>query len=112
MPNQYSDSVAHKVALATCERYQDRPARWIARQLHADFPELYPNIEAARSKVRHVFGTTGAIHAKTAKLPREKRSPADDWRKFMPEAATTVETPWAPFTIAGRMSALILSDVH
>jgi len=110
--NRYTTITARQVVEEACRKHPSMPARRLARQVYAESPELFPNEEAARSSVRYVFGAMGEKNAKHAAVPREKRNPQQDWRKFMPSAKRTIDLPWGPVRISGPCKTLILSDLH
>ena len=87
-----------------CDKYHDKPNRFVARALHAADPREYPSIERARDAVRFYRGQSGkqskatAIQRGTLKLPTAVLPPPylDEWKRVNIDSKKT----------------LLLSDIH
>src|SRR5690349_5359735 len=113
MPNGYSKSVSYDVVVEACRANPDIPAMTLAKRLYAQHPELWANIDAARTAVRRQFGVGGNRNNQvSAAVPREKRNAGEDWRKFLPMAKKLDGLAWGPVKLKLPCKALVLSDIH
>lgn len=93
--------------------------RAAARALYAKWPELWPNLEAARSQVRSLRGQHGDNKRKSVKrVAPDKRPnvtppplPAREWKTKLPEPLTHgIERAPVPCNQPGAWG--IMSDIH
>ena len=55
---------ARTIAEEVCSRFPETPTMTLAKKLFAENPEVYNNIEHARTSVRMIRGKSGAKHKK------------------------------------------------
>lgn len=81
-------------------------SRKLARLLYAKYPELFPNMEAARMAVRSRRGAAGPVKLRRVKVVGKTPAPSEVLR--LPDA---IDVPSTPFRVEpGR--TLILCDMH
>ena len=84
--------------------HKERPARTLGRELRQQWPELFPNIEAARQWVLRTFGRSGRPRKETKSLHRPPREAG-----YIPESVRAV-----PEDIEFREPHkwMVLGDIH
>jgi len=95
---------------AAIKKNPEWPAMTLAKHLRAQYPKEWPTLDAARSSVRYVVGSSGK-YRKHAIAPREPRKAGEDWTQYLPKEQRTLHE-WGLFDIKGAHRALVLSDVH
>lgn len=87
-------------------KYPDTSNHALARMAYQQAPELFANVEAARTCVRTVRGANG-----TLKRPQAVCPPTKHTCYGMPKAIKTFDD-WKPYQIDGPAVILVLSDIH
>lgn len=107
------------LAKAYFAQYQHLPKRQVARMMHEDYPELFPNIENARNIIRTITGANGNHHRHLHEDYREAYN-IPDTPKAETEARNRFNVPeptkWdkrIPYYVPESVSKmLLLYDLH
>lgn len=100
---QKTIAVGAEIIRDTVKSMPRAASRTIARRLHKEHPKLFPSVEAARTRIRYVRGTTGTRLRKYV-TPIPRLEPLQ-----MPPSVAE-RRPF--FTVTGDTSVLVLSDIH
>ena len=58
---------AHLIAKKVCEQFANTPSLTLAKKLFAEHPEVYTDVEHARSHIRKLRGKTGLANRNKTK---------------------------------------------
>lgn len=100
-------SMVSVLAEELCRKYPEHSSIGLARRLLKEHPEVYPNIEAARTIIRRIRGASGRSRLKYATIPRKKGKAGQ-----VPTMPKSMCEPWTPFEVSGAKRVGIISDVH
>lgn len=98
-----------QIVIDLCKRFPKASNKTLARRLANDYPQLFTDIESARSTVRYARGNVGkhnqgkATHKETFRHNRQAGE--------LPALPKSEAKPWEPFVLKARR-VLILSDLH
>ena len=99
--------LTNKLAREAVQKYPETPSLTLAKLIYKNNPEVYRNLEAARSSIRNVRGANGRRSRKHATQTREFSK--DLFNPFkLPEA----ESLSYPFVNLKGERFLVLSDIH
>jgi predicted phosphodiesterase len=99
--------LTNELAREAVQKYPDTPSLTLAKSLYKNNPEVYRNLEAARSCVRNVRGANGRRSRKHATQPREFSK-----ELFNPFKLPEAEPLPYPFVNLKGERFLVLSDIH
>lgn len=98
---------AQELIAKLAAKFPDVGNKTLARMAYTESPELFANIEAARTAIRQA--RSGRKH-RTQYLPARPGKAGDAFPK-LPEGKTHFDK-WGAVVIPGPMRALVLSDLH
>lgn len=93
------------------DAHPDLPNLTLAKKVYRDHPEWFPNLDAARSAVRHLRGNLGKQNRQTASS-KDLFRPNGRAGEPLPMPPSRAE-PWTPYILPPKIKKpLILSDIH
>ncbi len=104
-------TIHQEIVKALIRKFPSAPAMTLAKRAYRENPEVWPNLERARSSVRHALGVCGRDKGTSdTSLFRKPRKAGTAFSR-LPKALTHLDD-WMAAKVDGPCNALILSDVH
>ena len=114
--NHGSDGgVGYDLAVAVIKKFPNAGALTLARKIYAANPEVFLNLEAARTRIRYLLGATGKVNRAARRRAggegmRARRKSGGRTFEALPPGLQYMDE-WEPYVINAK-KVLILADIH